>query len=387
MDNKIPELTLTPNLGNETKMDINSQEMLKKQEITAQEEKLTEEEQMAVEKFSEKIDITDANLVLNYGAGAQKNIADFSQSALNNVRTKDLGEVGSMITNLVAELKGFTAEEEQKGLRGFFNRQKNKIAALKTRYDKAEVNVDKISEVLEQHQVTLMKDIALMDEMYEMNLGYFKELNMYILAGKRKLDEVKSTVIPELEKSAKQSGLAEDAQAVSDMRNMVNRFEKKLHDLELTRMISIQMAPQIRLVQNSDSLMVEKIQSTLVNTIPLWKSQMVLALGMANSKEALQSQRAVTDMTNELLRKNAETLKTGTLEVAKESERGIVDLETLQYTNQQIIDTLTEVLTIQREGSEKRAAAEQELGRIENELKQKLLELNTTSAQAPSNPT
>lgn len=387
MDNKIPELTLTPNLGNETKMDINSQEMLKKQEITAQEEKLTEEEQMAVEKFSEKIDITDANLVLNYGAGAQKNIADFSQSALNNVRTKDLGEVGSMIINLVAELKGFTAEEEQKGLRGFFNRQKNKIAALKTRYDKAEVNVDKISEVLEQHQVTLMKDIALMDEMYEMNLGYFKELNMYILAGKRKLDEVKSTVIPELEKSAKQSGLAEDAQAVSDMRNMVNRFEKKLHDLELTRMISIQMAPQIRLVQNSDSLMVEKIQSTLVNTIPLWKSQMVLALGMANSKEALQSQRAVTDMTNELLRKNAETLKTGTLEVAKESERGIVDLETLQYTNQQIIDTLTEVLTIQREGSEKRAAAEQELGRIENELKQKLLELNTTSAQAPSNPT
>ena len=381
MDNNIPKLTLTPDLETNINTDMVLQETAKQQEITAQSEKLTEEEQKAVEEFSKQIDITDTNLVLNYGAGAQKNIADFSQSALNSVRTKVLGEVGSMVTNLVTELKGFTADGEQKGLRGIFNRQKNKIAALKTRYDKVEVNVDRISEVLEQHQVTLMKDIALMDKMYEMNLSYFKQLNMYILAGKQKLAEVKDTAIPELEKQAKQSGLAEDAQAVNDMRNMANRFEKKLHDLELTRMVSIQMAPQIRLVQNSDSLMVEKIQSTLVNTIPLWKSQMVLALGMANSKEALQSQRAVTDMTNELLKKNAEALKTGSVEIAKESERGIVDLETLQYSNQQIIDTLTEVLAIQREGSEKRAAAEQELGRIETELKQKLLEINTTSAQ------
>ncbi|MGI5971057.1 MAG: toxic anion resistance protein [Oscillospiraceae bacterium] len=373
-ENKIPELTLTPEISLENIPALEQKEAapIEKGDIS-----LTPEEQAVVDSFAKKIDITDANLVLQYGAGAQKNIADFSQSALENVRTKDLGEVGSMITGLVTELRGFTDDEKKGGLLGFFTKQRNKIAAIKAKYDKAEVNVDRICQELEKHQVTLLKDIAILDKMYEMNLNYFKQLNMYIMAGRKKLDEVKNEVMPALEAKAKQSGLPEDAQAVNDMRNMLNRFEKKIHDLELTRVVSIQMAPQVRMVQNSDSLMVEKIQSTLVNTIPLWKSQMVLALGMANSREALESQRAVTNMTNELLRKNADALKLGTLETAKESERGIVDIETLKYTNQQIIDTLNEVLAIQQEGSAKRREAEAELGRIEGELKQKLLEINT----------
>ena len=373
-ESNIPKLTLTPDLGNDIvpakAVEVPAAEEYKPEPLTA-------EEQAAVDEFAKQIDITNTNLVLTYGAGAQKSIADFSESALEKVRTKDLGQVGDMITDLVTELKGFSADEESKGIKGFFSRQKNKVAALKVRYDKAEVNVDRISSELEGHQVVLMKDIAVMDKLYETNLQYFKELNMYILAGKQKLEEVNTKIIPELEEKARISGLPEDAQQVNDMRNMANRFEKKIYDLELTRMVSIQMAPQIRMVQNSDSLMVEKIQSTIVNTIPLWKNQMVLALGIANSQQALQSQRAVTDMTNELLKKNADALRMGSVEVAKESERGIVDLETLQHTNQQIIDTLNDVLTIQRDGSEKRRAAEAELGKIEGELKNKLLEISS----------
>ncbi len=336
---------------------------------------LTPEEQKMVDEFASKIELSNSNLIIQYGSGAQKKIADFSESALNNVRTKDLGEVGGLLTDVVTELKNFDSDEDEKGFLGIFKRTSKKLAGLKAKYDKAEVNVNKICTVLENHQIQLLKDVALLDKMYDMNKVYFKELSMYILAGKKKLNEVMTAELPKLKEKAQVSGLPEDAQAANDLSAMCNRFEKKIHDLELTRMISIQMAPQIRLVQNNDTLMSDKIQSTLVNTIPLWKSQMVLALGIANSQQAAQSQRQVTDMTNELLKKNAATLKMATIDTAKESERGIVDIETLASTNQSLISTLEEVTKIQEEGRQRRADAEKELGRIEGELKQKLLEI------------
>jgi uncharacterized protein YaaN involved in tellurite resistance len=337
---------------------------------------LTEAEQQMVREFAKKIDITDTNAVLTYGASSQKNIADFSTHTLENVRTKDMGEVGDMLAGLVVQLKGFNyGENEKKGLFGLRKKLRNQIATIKAEYDKASVNVEKIAEMLEKHQVTLLKDAAMLDKMYEMNQSYFKELTMYILAGKEKLRECQEVVLPELKKKAEESGKPEDAQAVNDYINMINRFEKKLYDLELTRTISIQMAPQIRLIQNNDSLMVEKIQTSLVNTIPLWKSQMVLALGMHHSQQAMEAQREVTNMTNELLKRNAEMLKSGTVEIAKESERGVADIETLQLTNQKLIETLEDVRTIQAEGAAKRRAAELELSRIEGELKQKLMDL------------
>ena len=336
---------------------------------------LSAEEKVAVEAFSKKINIMDSNMILQYGAAAQKNVASFSENALQSVRTKDLGEVGKDLSELVVELKGFGEEEEKKGLFGLFKKAGNKLETMKAQYSKVESNVDRIARELEQHQVTLLKDVAMLDQMYELNLRYYKELTMYILAGKKKLADVRENDLPALKARAEQTGAQEDAQRYNDMAQMCERFEKKLHDLELTRMISIQMGPQTRLLQNNDTLMVEKIQSSLVNTIPLWKSQMVLALGMEHSRQATAAQSAVTDMTNELLKKNADMLKMGTVAVAKESERSIVDLETLQHTNQQLISTLDEVLTIQREGAAKRREAEVELSKIEGELKQKLLEL------------
>lgn len=344
--------------------------------VKLDESSLSPEEAKAVADFAQKIDITDSAMVLQYGAASQKKVAEFSGSALEQVRTKDLGEVGGMITDLIVELKGFDASAEKpKGIMGLFKKAEAQIEELKTRYNKAEANVDRIEGMLEGHQVQLMRDMSMLDKMYDMNLVYFKELSMYILAGKRKLEEVRANELPAMVAKAKASGLPEDAQAANDLDNMCNRFEKKLYDLELTRNISIQMAPQIRLIQNNDAMMAEKIQSSIVNTIPLWKSQMVLALGLANAQQAMEAQRAVTDMTNELLRKNAETLKQGTIETAKESERGIVDIETLQQTNRSLIETLDEVVQIQADGKAKRAAAEVELGRIEGELKAKLLEI------------
>lgn len=340
------------------------------------ENNLTPEEKKMVEDFAKTIDVTNSNVILTYGAAAQQKIAGFSESALKSVRTKDMGEIGEMVSNLVTELRAFSPEEESKG--GFFSLFKkpaNKIAAMKAKYDKAETSVDKICAQLEAHQIQLMKDVAMLDQMYQVNLNYFKELSMYILAGKRRLNEVRTTTLPELMEKARQSGLPEDAQAANDMDALCNRFEKKIHDLELTRVISIQMAPQIRLVQGNDTLMTEKIQSTIVNTIPLWKSQMVLALGLSHSLDAMEAQRKVTDLTNDLLKKNADALKTATVETARESERGIVDIETLQHTNESLISTLDEVMRIQEEGRQKRRDAEAELGRMEGELKQKLLEL------------
>ena len=329
-----------------------------------------------VDDFAEKIDITNSTLVLQYGSAAQKKIAGFSDTALDKVRTKDLGEIGDQISDLVVELKGFDIEEEEKkGIFGWFKNTGNKITAMKARYDTAEQNVDKIAGALEKHQVQLMKDVVMLDKLYEMNLNYHKELSMYIIAGKKKLKEERATTLVELQNKAKQTNLAEDAQAANDFAQLCDNFEKKLHDLELTRMVSVQMSPQIRLVQNNDKLMTEKIQSTLVNTIPLWKSQMVLALGLAHSEQAVKAQREVSEMTNELLRKNAEKLKMSTIETAKESERGIVDMETLRQTNQSLIQTLDEVVKIQDEGRQKRRAAEEELGRLEGELKQKLLDI------------
>ena len=338
--------------------------------------KLTEAEQKMVDDFSEKIDLNDSGIILQYGSAAQKKIADFSDNALEGVRTKDLGEVGNMITDLVAELKGFNIEpEEKKGFFSIFKKAGSGIAKLKTKYDKAEVNVDRITGVLEDHQNQLLTDIVMLDKMYENNLSYFKELTMYILAGKKKLEQERATTLIELEEKAKTSGLAEDAQAANDFANLCDRFEKKLHDLEMTRTISIQMAPQIRLIQNGDTLMAEKIQSTINNTIPLWKNQMVLALGLAHSKAAVEAQREVSDLTNELLKRNAEALKTGTVAIAEESERSIVDIETVRYINEQLISTLDEVLRIADEGRAKRLAAENEMIMIENELKTKLLDI------------
>lgn len=338
--------------------------------------KLSEEEQKMVDDFSKKIDINDSGIILQYGSAAQKKIADFSDSALEGVRTKDLGEVGGMITDLVAELKGFNAApEEKKGFFSFFKKAGSEIAKLKIKYNKAEANVELITAVLEDHQNQLLTDIVMLDRMYQNNLVYFKELTMYILAGKKKLEEERATTLPEMQKKAEESGLTEDAQAANDFAALCDRFEKKLHDLELTRTISIQMAPQIRLIQNGNTLMAEKIQSTVNNTIPLWKNQMVLALGLAHSKEAMEAQREVSNLTNELLKKNAESLKTGSVEIAKESERSIVDIETVRHTNEQLIETLDEVLRIQDEGRAKRIAAENEIIKIENDLKAKLLEI------------
>lgn len=371
---EMPVLTLDP-FGEGVKAEAAPSAPPPAEPAVLDEDTLSPEEREMVASFSQTIDITNTNVILQYGAAAQQKVSGFSETALQNVRTKDLGEVGDMMVDLIGELKGFSTQPEERGFLGIFKRTANKINALKARYDKAEANVEKICAALEQHQVTLMKDVAMLDQMYALNLTYFKELSMYILAGKQKLEEVRATELPQLVEKAKQSGLPEDAQAANDLENLCNRFEKKIHDLELTRMISIQMAPQIRLVQGNDALMTEKIQSTLVNTIPLWKSQMVLALGLAHSQQAMEAQRQVTDMTNELLRRNADTLKTATIETAKESERGIVDIETLQHTNEQLISTLDEVLRIQAEGKEKRRQAEAELGRIEGELKQKLLEV------------
>ena len=341
------------------------------------ESNFTEEEKKMVEEFSETIDLRNSAVVLQYGASSQKKIADFSQSALESVRTKDLGEVGDMITNLVVELKGFSVEPEEKGFLGIFKKAGNSVSKMKAKYHKAEVNVDKICGMLEDHQIQLMKDITMLDKMYDLNLTYFKELTMYIVAGKKKLANERATTLVELQNKAKATNLPQDAQAANDFASQCDRFEKKLHDLELTRVISMQMAPQIRLVQQNSTLLTEKIQSSIVNTIPLWKSQMVLALGIAHSQEAMEAQREVTNMTNELLKKNADMLKQGTVETAKESERGIVDMETLRYTNQQLISTLDEVVKIQDQGRQKRREAEAELGRIETELKQKLLDIRS----------
>ena len=338
---------------------------------------LSPEEQKMVNDFAEKIDITNSQMVLQYGAASQKKLSDFSETALSRVKTKDMGETGELITSLISELQGFDATTEQpKGIFGFFKKTSNSIEQLKTRYDSADKNVERIKAQLEDHQVTLMKDITMLDKMYELNLVYFKELTMYILAGKKKLEQVRNTDLKAAQEKAQRTQLPEDAQAARDLADLCDRFEKKLYDLELTRNVSIQMGPQIRLIQSNDTMMAEKIQTTIVNTIPLWKNQMVLALGIAHSQQAMQAERAVTDATNELLRKNAATLKQGTIDIAKESERGIVDIETLRQTNKQLIETLDELNKIRAEGKVKRANAEQELGRIEGELRSKLLEIN-----------
>lgn len=366
-----PSLTLEPDLGElEKKEEVLPKKQTQKEEVPV----LTPEEQKMVNDFAAKIDIENTNQILQYGAGTQKKMADFSDTALENVKTQDLGEIGELISNVVGELKDFDVQEEGKFF-GFFRKQTSKIENLKNKYDKAQVNVEKITDSLQQHQVRLMKDSAMLDKMYEQNLNYFKELTMYILAGKKKLEETRNGKLAEMKNKAALSGLPEDAQAARDLDEKCSRFEKKLHDLELTRTIAMQTAPQIRLIQNNDTVMVEKIQTTIVNTIPLWKSQMVLALGIAHSAEAAQAQRQVTDITNELLRKNAETLHMATVETAKESERGIVDLETLQKTNADLIQTLDDVMRIQMEGRQKRQAAEMEMHRMEEELKRKLLEI------------
>lgn len=372
MMQKAPTLTLDP-FGEEkaTVAEKEPDPLVKEEEVN-----LSPEERRMVEEFAAKIDLHSSNMILQYGAGAQKKMADFSETALENVRTKDLGEVGEMLASVVSELRTLEEEEEDKGFFSFFKKSGNKLANMKAKYEKAEGNVERICDALESHQIQLLKDIAMLDKMYELNVTYFKELSMYIAAGKRKLEEVRTTEMAQLEAKAKGSGLPEDAQAVSDLSSLCNRFEKKIHDLELTRAVSLQMAPQIRLVQSNDTLMSEKIQSTIVNTIPLWKSQMVLAIGVENSAKAAKAQREVTDVTNALLRKNAETLKIATIETAKETERGIVDMETLKATNESLIATLDEVMKIQTEGKEKRRAAEVELNRMEGELKQKLLEIH-----------
>lgn len=367
-DAKEPELPVAAEVSGEA--------LVPAEEPKLDETILTPEEQKAVDNFCDKIDIHNSNAILQYGVGAQKKLASFSESTLENVQTKDLDEIGNMLSEVVVELKGFDVEEEEKGFLGLFKKSSNKLAALKTKYAKAETNINQIAGALEKHQVQLLKDVAILDKMYELNLSYFKELSMYILAGKKKLEQVRGTELVALTDKAKASNLPEDAQAVRDLQSQCERFEKKIHDLELTRMVSIQMAPQIRMIQGSDSLMVEKIQSTLVNTIPLWKNQMVLALGASHAGQAAKAQREVTDMTNELLKKNAAILKDTTIEAAKESERGIVDLETLKNTNASLISTLDEVMKIQTEGRQKRQAAEAEMLQMENQLKDKLLEIS-----------
>ncbi len=367
--NTVPELTLEPFKKEEPKV----LEQTEKKDPMLDESILSEEERRAVDAFAAQIDLMNSNAILQYGAGTQKKMADFSEAALENVRTKDLGEVGELLSGVVKELKSF--DEEEKGFLGIFKKTSGKIQNMKIRYARAETNINQICKVLESHQVQLLKDIAVLDKMYGLNLTYFKELSMYIMAGKKKLAKVRGSQLPELLEKAQRTGLAEDAQAARDLDAMCNRFEKKIHDLELTRTISMQTAPQIRLVQGNDTLMVEKIQSTVVNTIPLWKSQMVLALGVEHSAQAAAAHREVTDMTNELLRKNADTLKMAVTETAREAERGVVEIETLKHTNETLISTLDEVMQIQREGRQKRAEAEQEMRRIEMELKTKLLQV------------
>ena len=373
-DQVTPTLTFEPFGANAAPASAQKNQLATEDRIF-DESRLSPEEQKMVSEFAAKIDLSNSALIMQYGVGAQKKIAEFSETALTNVRTKDLGEVGQMLGDMVNELRNFDAEEEEKGFFGFFKKNANKIASMQTKYAAAETNINRICEALEKHQIQLMKDVAMLDKLYEVNKTYFKELSMYILAGKKKLELIESTEMPALIQKSQMTGLPEDAQAVNDFSAMANRFEKKLHDLELTRMISLQMAPQIRLVQNNDTLMAEKIQSSLVNTIPLWKSQMVLALGVAHSGEAARAQREVTNMTNQLLRKNAETLKMETINTAKESERGIVDIETLKMSNESLISTFDEVLKIQQEGRERRKTAEVELQKLENDLKQKMLEI------------
>ncbi len=381
MNNDIPKLTFEPFSDDETSTqevlsrDVADQNIAKTDKPVFDESILSPEEKKIVDDFANQIDLNKSNQILQYGVGAQKKIADFSEAALNNVKTKDLGEIGEMLTGVVTELKSFDVEEEEKGFLGMFKKSSNKIATMKAKYDRAEVNINKITGVLETSQIQLLKDIAMLDKMYELNKTYLKELSMYILAGKKKLATVQSEELPALLEKSSSSNLPEDAQAFNNLAAIANRFEKKIHDLELTRMISIQMAPQIRLVQGNDAIMAEKIQSTIVNTIPLWKSQMVLALGLNHATQAAKAQREVTDMTNELLKKNAEKLKMATVETAKESERGIVDIETLRVTNESLISTLDEVLRIQTEGRQKRREVEIELNKIEGELKNKLMDM------------
>ena len=369
----IPSLTLEPDLNDTPELVVKEETAIQQ---TQPENILTPEEQKIVDDFASKIDVENTTQILQYGAGTQKKMADFSDTALANVRTQDLGEVGELITSVVGELKGMDAEEE-KGLFGFFRKQANKLEVMKTRYAKAEANVEKIGNALQQHQVRLLKDSAVLDKMYEQNLAYFKELTMYILAGKQKLEQVRGGKLRQLEETAQRTGLAEDAQAARDLSEKCLRFEKKIHDLELTRAISIQTAPQIRMIQNNDTVMVEKIQTTLVNTIPLWKNQMVLALGIAHSTEAAQAQRQVTDITNALLKQNAEKLHMASVETAKEAERGIVDIETLKKTNAELIQTLDDVMKIQADGRARRQAAEAEMAKMENDLKSKLLQIRS----------
>lgn len=364
-------LTLDNKVEEEVKEEV-KEEIPESELVSVEDTKLSEEERKMVEEFAQKIDVMETNTILQYGSAAQTKVADFSETALKNVKTKDLGDIGDMMTELIGELKGFEIEEKESGIMSFFKKGANKVTNMKARYDKAADNVDRISKVLEDHQVTIMKDIALLDQLYEKNLTNFKELTMYIMAGKKKLEDVKNNDLPKLRAEAARTGLPEDAQAANDLENAIIRFEKKIHDLELTRVIAIQTAPQIRLVQNNDTMMVEKIQSTLVNTIPLWKSQMVIAMGIGHSHEAIKAQNEVTEMTNKLLKQNAEMLKTATVETAKATERGIVDLETLKNTNAKLIETLDEVKRIQEEGRAKRAEAQIELRRIETELNQKL---------------
>ncbi len=373
-----PTLTLEPFPAEEQKAVVAKVEEPKEEELQVV---LSPEEQQMVDRFASQIDLTNTQMVLQYGAGCQKKIADFSETALSNVRTKDMGEVGEMLTDVVAQLKDFDDAEEEKGFLGLFKRGSNKLANLRAKYDKAEVNINKISQALEQHQIVLLKDVAMLDKMYDLNLNYYKELSMYILAGKQKLQQATEVDLPVLLDKAQKSGLPEDTQAAKDFSQMCNRFEKKIHDLELTRTVSLQMAPQIRMIQSNDTTMSDKIQSTLVNTIPLWKNQMVIAIGLNHSTEAAQAQREVSDMTNVLLKKNAEALKVATMETAKEAERGIIDIETLQATNQTLISTFDEVMKIQNEGREKRRNAEIELRRIENEMRDKGLEM---SGQRPT---
>ena len=369
----VPSLTLEPDLVEEPQLVVAEETALQQPQV--EEPALTPQEREMVAQFAAKIDVENTAQILQYGAGTQKKMADFSDAALANARTQDLGEVGDLIVSVVGELKGMDADEEKKGFLGFFRKQADKLETMKSRYAKAEVNVEKIADALEQHQVRLLKDSALLDKMYEQNLAYFKELTMYILAGKQKLEQVRTGKLRELEQQAKASGLAEDAQAAKDLADKCARFEKKIHDLELTRAISIQTAPQIRMIQNNDNVMVEKIQTTLMNTIPLWKNQMVLALGIAHSTEAAQAQRQVTDITNALLKQNAEKLHMASVETAKEAERGIVDIETLKKTNAELIQTLDDVMKIQAEGRTQRLAAEAEMAKMENDLKAKLLQI------------
>ena len=376
MENKIPQLTLTPDLE-EPKLEVKQETELDKPapEAGPDMNMLTKEEQQAVKSFAEQIDISNSQQILTYGAAAQKNIADFSESALESVRTKDMGEIGDMITGLVKELKSIETPEQKKGIAALFQRAGNSIENMKLQYSKAETNVDRISGALEEHQRVLMKDVAIMDQMYDKNLDYYKQLTMYILAGREKIAHERNVTLADLRQKAQQSGKPEDAQAVNDYANLIDRFEKKIHDLELTRIVSLQMGPQIRMLQNNDTLMIEKIQTSLVNTIPLWKSQMVLNLGIQHSREAVEAQRAVTDMTNQLLRSNSQMLKMAAVETAKEAERSVVDIETLKQSNENLIATLDEVMQIQADGRQKRAEAEAEIRRIEGELKQKLLEI------------